>query len=492
MLRKQTFAERIQEISTKYFGKDILEILAHSKNYFLGDVVGQTLLFLTIPIFTRLLSPADYGTFQVFRSYATIFLMVLTLNFHGTVARYYYDNRDDYKEFVGTSMLGSFVSLTLSVIVLFLFRQPLSTVFGISQGVLVLILVFLPIRVLDTVFNQISISRKDSSRYALVNNIRSVLAYGGGIALIYFFQKDKFYGPILGQLLAGVLISFYTIKIIKAQLKWAPSFQHVKYIFNYSVPLIPYALSGLLLDQLDRIIVNKTLGASDAGLYSFAYNIGMVVSLSTDALSNALVPDWFRLMKNHEYGRINLLMEKIFNLTLCIAFAAILFSKELVELLSDKQYHVALSILPIVIVGYVFDALSKVYLRSIGYTNKVIYVSIVGLITVAFNFILNIIFLPRYGYVAGAYVTVASFFVLFVLAWWVAKFILKQPTTPLRIFWYPSLAFAAAIGIHITILRSDVNLFPSIFLRVVLFFAFVSILLVINRQKFPKQSTSID
>src|SRR5690349_9020749 len=142
MLKRQTIGEKLHGFSTKYLGKDILDVLTHSRNYFLGDVLGQALLFLTIPIFTRLLTPAEYGTFQVFRSYTTIFLMVLTLNFHGTVSRYYYDNRDDFKEFVGTSIFGSFISLTFAIIVLFLFRQTVSDIFGVPQIVLALILFF--------------------------------------------------------------------------------------------------------------------------------------------------------------------------------------------------------------------------------------------------------------------------------------------------------------------------------------------------------------
>jgi O-antigen/teichoic acid export membrane protein len=134
-------------------------------------------------------------------------------------------------------------------------------------------------------------------------------------------------------------------------------------------------------------------------------------------------------------------------------------------------------------VGYVFDALSKVYLRSIGYTNKMIYVSAVGMTIVLFNFVLNIILLPRYGYVAGAYVTVMSFFLLFVLSWGVAKFILKQPTTPLKIFWRPSLIFFCAILVYSMIIALDINWLFSILFRCALFFAFVIALSMAGSQK---------
>jgi O-antigen/teichoic acid export membrane protein len=476
------FRNRVKQFSGMLFNGDIFEVIKHSKNYFLGDILGQGLVFLTIPIFTRLLSPAEYGTFQVFRSYAAIFLTLLTLNFHGSIARYYYDDPKDFKEFVGTSILGSFSALAIATILFLPFRQQVSDLFGISQEILVFTLLFVAIRVLDMVFNQISIASKASARYSLVNNIRTVVSYGLGIGLIFVFQGNKFYGPILGQLVAGILVSIYTVSMIRKYLSWHPTAAHVKYIFNYSVVLIPYTLSGILLDQLDRIIINRTLGAADAGLYSFAYNIGMIVSLATDALNTALVPDWFRLMKNREYERVNVLTGRVFNLTLFIALGAILFSRELVEILSDKEYHAALTIMTVVMVGYVFDALSKVYLRSIGYTNKMVCVLVVSMITVVFNFVFNIFLLPRYGYAAGAYVTVSSFFLLFVLSWWAAKFVLKQPVTPLAVFWKPSIVFTLAMVPYFFIISTNLNFFFSFISRLILFAVFVVVLALANRE----------
>jgi len=477
------FRDRIEQFSNTFFGRDFLEVLKHSKNYFLGDVFGQGLMFISLMFFTRLLSPADYGTFQVFRSYASIFLLLLPLNFHGAVSRYYYEQKSDFKEFVGTSILGSLFFFTFTSLFLLLFHRQVSNTLGISNGLLNVTLLFVSVRIFDTVFNQISTAAKQSLLYTVVNNARVILGIGLGLGLIYFFNNNKFYGPILGQFFAGIIVSFYTIRLIKSQTLWNIKRDHIKYIFNYSLPLVPYLMSGLLLDQLDRIIINKTLGAVDAGLYSFAYNVGMIVSLATDALSAALVPDWFSLMKEQNYKRIDALVSKVFKVTLFIALGAILFSKEPVEFLSDPQYHVALSILPIVMVGYVFDALSKVYLRSIGYTNKMMYVAFVGVFAVFANFVLNIIYLPRYGYVAGAYVTVFSFILITVLSLLIAKYVLKQHVTSLKNFLKPAFIFVIAMILYYFILKFDLNFIYSFGLRLIVFTLFTVFLFQVNKKQ---------
>jgi O-antigen/teichoic acid export membrane protein len=480
-------AGRLSQLSAEFFGRDVLEVLRHSNNYFWGNLAAQGMAFLSIPVFTRLLSPADYGTFQVFRSYASVFIIVLTLNFHGSISRYYYDQPQDYKEFVGTSTVGSVVFLGLASVMLILFRRQAAQFLGLPEALLLLLLPLTFIKIFDTVFNSISIARKESFRYSVVNNLRSLLGYGLGIALIFAFRQDKYQGPVLGQFLAGVLVGAGVLWLLRGQIAWKPKWEHVSYIFGYSLPLIPYLGSSLLLDQLDRILINKNLGAADAGLYSFAYNIGMVVSLATDAVHTALVPDWFRLMREQRYEDINVLVNKLYRITLVLALGAILFSKEIVFLLSDKEYHPALVILPIVIIGYVFDNLSKTYLRSIGFTNKMIYVSLVGIITVTVNFVLNIIYLPRYGYVAGAYTTVVSFVILFALAWGVAKYALHQPVTPLRVFLAPSLFFATAVVLYYVLAGLPMGFVYSFLLRILILAGFAAVSIAFTVRRRPQQ-----
>jgi O-antigen/teichoic acid export membrane protein len=219
-------------------------------------------------------------------------------------------------------------------------------------------------------------------------------------------------------------------------------------------------------------LINNTFGATDAGLYSLAYNIGMLVGYVADAFQTALTPDWFKNMREKNYQRAYNIESKSYNFILLVALAGILFSREIVVILSDKRYHEAFAILPIIMFGYVFDAMTKVYNRSIGFTNKMVYVSITGLVASGVNVVLNLILIPRYGYIAGAYTTVASFLTMFLLSWWIAKYHLKQPVLPLWALWRPTLIFMVGLALSYGVSSLNPNLIISIFLRMCIWIGF--------------------
>ena len=158
--------------------KDILNILKHSKNYFSGDFAQKALMFIALPILTRLLSTTEYGIFETFRAYATIFAIVLTLNFHGSIARYYYDEPDDYGKFIANSIIGSFSFLVLAFLIFLLFCPKLSNLLGISETLTLLIFPIITMHIIFGVFNHICIASKASSNYAIVNTISAYLGLG--------------------------------------------------------------------------------------------------------------------------------------------------------------------------------------------------------------------------------------------------------------------------------------------------------------------------
>lgn len=89
-------------------------LFKHSSFFLLATLFVQFLNFLSIPVFTRMLSVAEYGTLDVWRSYVSILLAVLTLNTYVALGRYYYENRDDFAEFCGTSLLLNLLMLGFS------------------------------------------------------------------------------------------------------------------------------------------------------------------------------------------------------------------------------------------------------------------------------------------------------------------------------------------------------------------------------------------
>ena len=101
---------------------DFTDVFRHSKNYFSANVAAKAVGVISLPVFTTILTTSEYGSYQLFVSYLALSSLILTLNFHGSVARYYYENTDDFQEFISISILGSF----LIVLVFFVSITPFS------------------------------------------------------------------------------------------------------------------------------------------------------------------------------------------------------------------------------------------------------------------------------------------------------------------------------------------------------------------------------
>jgi len=451
---------------------DMLEVLKHFKNYFSGNLAAKALGFLSIPILTRLLSTHDYGIYQVFSSYLGLFIILLTLNFHGSIARYYYDEPPDFDAFVGTSLVGSLLLLCIPSLAIVLLPMQIAEFLSIPESLLFYLPPLIILGVLYTVFDHICIASKESALYTKLNVSKAYTGLGAGILFVFLIPGVTYLGLIWGRLAASIFFAAYTFRWIRKQMRWRPKIAHLRFIASYSIPLVPYTLSNIILGHFDRIMINSMLGASEAGLYSLAYNVGLIMSMVTSSFQTALTPDWFRLMKNESYLRIDALLSRIFKFTLIAALGLILFSQEILILLADSRFHVALPAIPIVVIGYIFDAMFKIYGRSIGYTNKMIYITLIGVTAGAINVGLNIVFIPQYGYIAGAYTTVVSFAVMFGLAWWVAKYHLRQRVTPLWVLWKPLGPFVIGVVLYYLLLMMNLPFLWSIGLKLLVLATF--------------------
>ena len=423
----------------KIKGSDIFETLNHSKNYFFADVATKATTVISIPIFTRLLTQEDYGIVAVFQAYIGIFLVILSLNAHTAVTRYYFENKDDFKGFVGTTL--SFVGL------MFGFFAPFFIIFYRQIGEITQLTGILPIylmigclfSVVAEIYVHILIPQKKSKEVALIRIAKGYTYVLISIVFVYFLEENKYLGRIWASLLVGFIFSIYFLLKMRSFLKPHLKRSHLKYTAQYSFPLIPYTLSSLILAQFDRIMINSTLDAASAGLYSLGYNIGMLLLMVISATRTALVPDFYKFLDNKEYDRLNILVKRVFSVVILAALGLFLFAGEVGIILADEKFHPGLRVVPIVVIGYVFFGMYSIYSGYIFYEKKTSYLSVVVFPAGILNIALNALFIPRYGYIAAAYTTVVSYFVMFLLAWITVTRISDQKIASLWTIWKPTI-----------------------------------------------------
>lgn len=472
---------------------DIYVTLSHSKNYLMADIATKALSVLSLPIMTRLLTPADYGIISIFGTYVMIFAVLLPLNAFGAISRYYYEEKSDFGEFIGNSFLLGGCAFLITALIFIVFREKFSIILSLPSYLILIILLSSLFALITSVYAQILLPQRKSKQFSVVNVVQAYLTFIFSISFVYYLKESKYLGIIMAQLLIGAIFSVYFLSTIIRYIKFRYNFSHIKYILSYSVPLIPYCLSGVILAQFDRIMINNSRGLTETGLYSLAYNVGMLLTLVIGSTQTALMPDFFGFINRGEHGRLDSLVKRVFIIILIAALGLILFSKEIVVILAAPKFHASLWIVPIIVIGYVFYALYTIYGRYFGVKNNTVWDSIIALSAGALNIYLNALYIPRYGYGAAAYATLVSYVVMFLGAWVVVKYILKRKVISLRLLLNPlSLMFIFVI-IYYALFYFSLNVYLLFAIRCILLICFVELAFSNEMNKLLRQqSTNIN
>ncbi len=451
-----------------------IALLLHARNYLSASIATKAMGFISLPVMTRLLSPAEYGVFNVFTSYIGLLVIVLSLNNYSSIGRYWYEDLDDFNSFFGTSIFFTGGVLVFSCIFYWIFYRPLGRLAGLPENLVLWMIPFVIVGIISSTFLQVYQPQRRSKLIATLSIAEAYLGFGASVCLVLMMKEQRYYGVLWGRLIVSCVMSAIMIRYLRPYFK--PVFQkkHLRYILGYSIPMIPYMLSGPILSQFDRIMINSYMGSASAGLYSLAYNIGVLLSLLITALLSAWNPDYFEDMNNKNYRKLNSDTDKIFRLVLSAAMFLMLFGKEIGMVLVDQRYHSGLKIVPVVVFGYIFTALWQFWGRNIGYSKKTIWISIVATVAGSVNIGLNMVFIPRYGYVAGAYTTVISFMIMAFSGWIVSKFVLKGYTTPILIFLKPLSALILLYVFYVCILKTiDLEASYIIYIKLLFFGIFI-------------------
>ncbi|MHA1979222.1 MAG: oligosaccharide flippase family protein [Candidatus Hodarchaeales archaeon] len=471
---------RIKEstIFKRVVGSDIFETMKHSQNYFIAQLVTTGLAFIAIPIFTRLFTQEDYGIVSVYNAYSVLFVTLLSANSHASVGRYYFEK----KAFLGTTLVFTGLIFLISTLTFLVFYEPITEMMNLPSFIPFLLIPTTFVAILNIIYLQIIQAQKRSLESAVISVLRGVLSLGLAFVLVILMTENRYLGRIFGYLIVGSFLSLYFLKRIFSHATISFKKEYIQYILTYSIPLIPYALSATILAYFDRIMINDIEGAGPAGIYSLGYNIALILSMVISATQAALIPNFFEFLNKKQHSRLDALISKVFSIITLAALGLILFAKEIVILIVDAKFHEGLEIIPIIIIAYLFFGMFTVYGRYIGYAKKTIYSSLVMILSGLLNIVLNALLIPEFGYIAAGYTTAISYFVLFVLTWIVAKFIIKEKLTPLWKVWKPITIFFSLLALYVvlTVIFNDFLLLLIIKILILLFFCSLAFFKEIN------------
>lgn len=406
-------------------GSDLLEFILHAKNYAAANILGRGLAFISIPIFTRLLSPADYGILAIFLSFLGVVSIIMGMGIRGSIIRYYYEETDDFDSFLGTNLVFILGWSIVVLIILVLLKPTLIGFFNIPFTLLLLggVIAFLNIT-FQNYTGYLQASKRSKTVFNL-NATRSVIILAFAIVITIMLTDNRYYGKVIANLITSIIFFIICLKPLLKLSSLNIKKKHIKYSLVFGIPIVFHLLSGRVLIDFDRIIINQLVGNKEAGLYSFAYNVGMIQNLISMGMLTAWTPMFYAKLNEQRYGEISKLASKYARLVYILAFTLILFSREIVILLADKEYHAAFEIVPIIVVSYVFFFLYTMYVEFAFYAKKTYMIAVLTIIAGSINVGLNYLLIPKYGYQVAAWTTLISYASLLLLHYCNVRFIIK-------------------------------------------------------------------
>ncbi len=392
---------------------EIKKLIMHIGNYLSASIFTKFLAFISIPIFTRILGPNGYGGISIFTSVVAIIGILATFGVDTGIRRYCFEQKKDEKTFISSNLLFLFIWQSIILFSVFFFRKWLSIMLSLP---IIIIYLATATGILDSYKNIYMAYYQTKQKSKIIRNL-SILS--GSMVLVLsiilvVITKD-YTGKVYGTFISTCIIIFLLKNNIKKLNFRKLDTKLILYSLSIGGPIIFNQLAGYVLTFFDRLVINQYYGLSKTGQYSFAYNVAMLMEVVIHAINVAWVPMMFEKLKDQKNEEINSYLENLLKLVSFVAIGIILFSEEIIYILADSRFYEAVSLVPIIIIGYVFRFFYTVYSNIEYYYKKTKMLAIFTIISGVLNVILNIIFIPRYGYEMAAYTTLASYVILFLL-----------------------------------------------------------------------------
>ncbi|MTI80462.1 MAG: hypothetical protein FH758_06185 [Firmicutes bacterium] len=442
--------------------------------YTLTELFLKGLMLLTIPIFTRLLTPADYGLVSLYITWVGIFTVLIGFNLNASITRAKYEFKDSFNNYVSSVIFLSLIIFIIYFILFITFKDFFLKVTGLSD-----LLFYFMVFQAYFAFIRLSLITKFrvEYKYKFISLI-SIFIVTTGIILsifliLYVFESDKYIGKIIGDGILIIIFGFFFLVYLLKQGKELVNLKYWKYALFFSTPLIIHSLSGIANGQFDRLVINHYFGESLTGIYSFAYNIGMIIAVIVNSMDQAWAPWVYEKLEENKYKDIKKRAKDYRDIFTIIYGGFLLLSPEIVRIMADESYWEGLNLIPWIFLGYYFMFMYTMEVKVEIYHKKTSLLSLGTFLAGVINIILNLIFVPLYGAIAAAITTAISFLLLFIFHYLLTSRIIKLKLFGLK-FHLISILYVSIIT-SISIVFQDMILIRIFGILVLLFLLYSKI-----------------
>ncbi len=462
--------------------------------YVISNLLIKALSFITAPIFMHILLPSEYGVVSNFFAWEAIIAVFVGLGIDYSIGRAKLDYEKEFDTYLSSVQLLCIFAVIIIATILMLFKNRFTSISGITQN-LIIVLVLYSLTKSFIAFFQSKLRFEYKYKGNIIIAFYSIIATTVlSLVLLCFIKlEDKGLARIYGLAIPTICLGVFCFFIILRKGKKCMDIHIWKYALTFSLPMIPHALSMIILEQTDRIMIVKCIDLEAAGLYSFAYTFAMILSVVTNSIMNGWQPWFFENLNNNNIESIDKSMKLLGTLLLFFLATYLCIIPEFMRIMGRREFWNAKYATIPVIAGCAFQFLYNIFVQLELFNKKTFIIALGSVTTALINLLLNIIFIPKYGYIAAGYTTMGSYFLLMLYHFCICKIYFKTKLFSLGLLLRIILGVFGLVLLYLFLYKVNAIIRYTIGISVILLICFLNrnlmrslIILVKNKFSFNK------
>lgn len=351
----------------------------------MGSVVSRFAGVITAPVYTRYLTTAEYGEFDLALSIAAILGIFLMMEMQSGYGRSYYEAKSisELTKLRGSVLIFYAVLFSLVLIVFVVLSPVIETYFNVVSVDLLwpLLARAFPAALISLLMVTLRFEKKPIlfSFLAIANLFLTAFSGVFVVSILGF----KIEGILWSNAIVSMVVCLLSFIFYHSYWRFEINFSYLKELIKYSLPILPATLSGWINQYIGRIFIAGSLSLSLLGIYSIALKVGLIMTLSVTAFKQAWTPLANQFMSQ---GKTERQFAKMLNDYLMIFFLLLVLivtaSPVLVKLLAPEEYYLAVSFVGLIALANMWDGVTVIVASGNNWVRKTYY-NMIGSIAAA-------------------------------------------------------------------------------------------------------------
>lgn len=412
--------------------------------YGLSSIIGRFLNYLLVPLYTAKMAveSGNYGVVTNIYAWTAVLLVLLTFGFETTFFRFASKENGDVRKVFSMSMqvIGSLCGVFLLLVFLFLPSIADSLGYSMHPEFIGMMAVVVALDALQSIpFGLLRLQKRPLKFAALkllfigmniTMNIFAFLvlpklatAYPETFSSLYNPHNQAFYVFFINLLCTSFITLFFIPELKMFRFTFDGTL--LKSMLKYSWPLLLLGIAGILNLNADKLIYTYLVpgekGIAELGIYGACVKVAAIMAMLMQAFRYAYEPFVFGNSKEKDSKELYAKAMKYFIVIALMAFLVVMFYMDILRYIINPDYWAGLKVVPIIMAAEIFMGIY--FNLSFWYklNDETYWGAIFSFIGCTMLFAMNIIFVPRYGYIACAWASFSGYLTAMVLSYFVGQ-----------------------------------------------------------------------